>query len=205
MSLESRTPSIGRVQGRMTAAATTGPASGPRPGGGGAGRGGGARRGPAPSRGPAPGPGGRPREPALRRPLGDTRRAPLLGAQVIELGPPHATGSHHLDLVDKRGMDRENPFHPHAVGDLSHDEGFAVASALSPNHHAFEDLNALFLALDHLTVDPNRVADLERRSFRFQEAFFNSLHLTHGFLLSKACRPHRRGFAPGFSIGRRTG
>src|SRR6516165_12056664 len=71
------------------------------------------------------------RDVARRRPVSRTWSALLfdLGflaaqlSQVVELGAPHITAGHDLDVVDIRRMQREGSLHAYAVALLAHREG----------------------------------------------------------------------------------
>ena len=52
-------------------------------------------------------------------------------------------------------------FHPFALHDAANGEHLAAARAAAGDHHAVENLDALFLAFENPGVDVDRVADLE--------------------------------------------
>src|SRR5262249_24118224 len=84
-------------------------------------------------------------------------------AQVVELGAVDVADLRDLDLVDLRRVQRERALHPHTERLVAHGEGLVHPGALLLEHDPLEDLDALPLALDHLEVDPHRVAGLEPR------------------------------------------
>src|SRR5437764_5560890 len=67
-------------------------------------------------------------------------------AEVVELCASDPAMAFHLDLIDRRRVEGEHPFHTHAAGDLADGEHLARAAAPPRDHEALEDLNALFLA-----------------------------------------------------------
>src|SRR5690606_19300235 len=83
--------------------------------------------------------------------------------QIVQLRAAHPTPPDHFDLFDQRRMQREQALDADAGGNLAHGERLAHAAAAAPHHDAFEDLDALAIALDDLNVHANRVAGLEIR------------------------------------------
>src|SRR6266581_8124167 len=81
-------------------------------------------------------------------------RLALAPAQVVELGPAYLGLLHHLDLLDRLRVHREDAFHPLAEGDLAHGDGGPGPVAPEPDHDAFEDLDALALGLLVLALLP---------------------------------------------------
>src|SRR5438876_1871034 len=168
-SLESQTPRTGRSGWSTTAAATTGPARQPRP----------TSSTPATYMKPARRsafssvrmagtrvtvyvPGLRCqfcvlrfsfRPPALFHP----RRLALEVAQIIQLGAPHLRRPHHLDLLDRRRVERENALDTLAERHLAHRKGPARPAAMHPDDHALEDLDALLVAFAHFHVHADGV------------------------------------------------
>src|SRR5712691_4866105 len=72
-----------------------------------------------------------------RRPVGgamvllldDAGGLAAAAAQVIELGAAHLAAAHDLDRVDHRRIERKDPLHPLAVGNLAHGEVLVEARA----------------------------------------------------------------------------
>src|SRR5690349_14337130 len=112
--LLSRRPRTARHWGgNTTAAATTGPASGPRPASS------------TPTRSAASAQAALSRWSEGRRGIGsalallpDPRRLAAQRPQVVELGPAHPTPPHQLDRGDGRAVHREDPLDPDAGRDL---------------------------------------------------------------------------------------
>src|SRR5258708_12843792 len=90
--------------------------------------------------------------------LGNARRLAAPSAQIIELGAPHLAAPHDLDGIDHRRVERENAFHPLAVGDLAHREILVEPGAGAPDAHALVSLDARALAFNHLLVAHNGIA-----------------------------------------------
>src|SRR5690242_17029284 len=132
-----------------TAAATTGPASGPRP----------TSSTPASVR---PSPTSRASARARRRQasrmatasfsggllLGQTRRLALLAPQIEQLRAAHLRMLEHLDVGDRRAVDRERALHAHAFADLAHRERLLESRAAHVDDVAAELLLPLFVAFD---------------------------------------------------------
>ena len=93
----------------------------------------------------------------------ETRCFALQIAQIVKLGAAHAAGAHHVDVVDHRGVKRENALHALAKADLAHRDGFAEPRVLAGDHGAFESLQSLFVAFFDLDVDADGVAGAEFR------------------------------------------
>jgi hypothetical protein len=66
-----------------------------------------------------------------------------------------------IDRVDARAIERKDPLDAFAVRDLAHGEGRVDAAVLFGDADAFKGLNPLASALDHLDVDPQRIAGAE--------------------------------------------
>src|SRR5690606_12805658 len=154
--------------GRITAAARTGPASGPRP----------ASSMPATSSMPrsqklcsrARSRSGRRRSPWRRvprrvRPMrprrGASALAPLLDpgrlaapqtTQVVQLRPTDPTAPHHLDRLDRRRVQREDPLDADAARDLAHGEALADPCPAAADAHPLEGLDPLLVTLTHAHV-----------------------------------------------------
>src|SRR5262249_42709752 len=112
--------------------------------------------------------------------LFDARRLPGEVAEVVELGPPDLTVGDHLDAVDLRRVQREDPLHADPVGDLAHGEGGSRPSLAEADHVAFEDLDALFFALFDPDVDPKPVTGAEARDILADLCLFNLVDDIHG-------------------------
>src|SRR5439155_22914247 len=55
--------------------------------------------------------------------LADPRRLAREAPQEVQLGAPHPTLAEHLDFRDRRRVQRENPLHADAGGNLANGEG----------------------------------------------------------------------------------
>src|ERR1700744_3098905 len=95
--------------------------------------------------------------------LGDTRRLAAPAAQVIELGPADIAAADQLDRVQARAVEREYALDPFAVGGLADREGRVDAGSAPGDAPAFESLDALARALDHLHIVPDRIAGRKGR------------------------------------------
>src|SRR5215472_4958434 len=144
-------PRLGRSGDKMTAAANTGPNSEPRP------------------TSSAPATAWKPRARSSRSmvpshryltaacagriptPLGELfaflepRGFSFQLAEVVELGAPHLTGAHDVDVIDYAGVQGEDAFHALAEADLAHGHGGAHARILTRDHSSFERLQTLLV------------------------------------------------------------
>src|SRR5580700_1452189 len=91
----------------------------------------------------------------------ETRCFTLELAQIVKFGAAHAAGAHHVDMVDDRGMQRENALHPLAEADLSHGNGSAEPLIIAGNYGSFKGLQTFFVAFFDLYVDADGVARAE--------------------------------------------
>src|SRR5207237_3539355 len=91
------------------------------------------------------------------------RRLALQVPQVEKARALHLAARHDFDLIDPRGVDREDALDSHSVRHLAHGESRVEMRALAADDHALEDLDALLVALADLGVHPYRVADAEDR------------------------------------------
>src|SRR5262245_10710814 len=178
----------------MTAAATTGPARGPRP----------ASSTPATRTTPvrqawaskrygAVGGGvtGRAFDLLLAQCRGDlpdpllTHAGGLTGQlpQIVELRAPHAAPPHDVHPLDARRVQGERALHTHPVGDAAHREGRLGSLSPPPDHHAFEDLGPLLLALHDFDVHADRVPGIEAVAVLLELPCFHQPNRIHD------CRP----------------
>src|SRR5690348_12820635 len=81
--------------------------------------------------------------------------------QVEELRAADDAAADDLDLVDARRVDEERAFDADVVRDTAHREARREAAVLALDDHAFEYLDAFFVALGDARVDAHRVADGE--------------------------------------------
>src|SRR5438132_803352 len=88
-------------------------------------------------------------------PRGFTRQA----AQVVQLGAPDRTATGDLDLFHARRLEHERALDAHAVSHAAHAETAIVdVGLLDLEHHPFEHLGTLAVALDHAHVHAHGVA-----------------------------------------------
>src|SRR5262249_47855152 len=90
-------------------------------------------------------------------------------AQVSQFGAANGAFALHFNLVHARRMQGKNTLHTFAVTDAANGEGFVQTAAAFADHHAGENLDALFVALTVLGVTP---AGLPPPDFLF---FFENL------------------------------
>src|SRR5204863_8471611 len=114
------------------------------------------------------------------RVFGDARRASGTVAQVVELRATHRGPHGDLDLVDARGVHREDALDADAVGHLADGEGLAVLATATTKDRAFEHLDALLVALDDLHVHAHGVAGLEGRHVLAELAVLDPIDRIHG-------------------------
>src|SRR5262249_53654253 len=79
----------------------------------------------------------------------------------IEAGAGHLAAGHPSDGVDHRGIERKDPFHAFAIGNLANGKILVQAGTGAPDTDALIGLDARALALDHLVVDEQRIAGAE--------------------------------------------
>src|ERR1035437_7245196 len=79
----------------------------------------------------------------------------LQGAQIVQLGAAYAARADHIDVIHHLGVHREDTLHALAKTDLADGDALAHAHAVAGNQHAFESLQALFLAFPdfHVNLD----------------------------------------------------
>src|SRR5262249_13966578 len=165
---ESSSPSIIRSGRSITAAATTGPANGPRPASSTPATRLSPRRHAARSKRYGAGavvalrrePGPLARLLASRRFHGsrhlgrslllEPRRLAGQFPEIVELGSSHRGTLDHLDLVDPGRVQREGTLHAHSIRDAPDREGCPGAATALSDHHSLESLQSLLLSLDDL-------------------------------------------------------
>src|SRR6266849_3495024 len=158
--LESSRPTMRRLGFKITAAATTGPNSDPRP----------ASSSPAMRI-----------QPRLRAAL-DACRLALAPAEVVELGAAHAALIDHFDRADGRRVHRKNALDADTETDAPHGEARPCEPAALADHHALKRLDSLFFPFDFLQthVDPHGIARTELGEvfshLRLLEFFDHSIH-----------------------------
>src|ERR1700682_988945 len=85
--------------------------------------------------------------------LGDARLFAPETAQIIKFGAPYRAAAHDLDRADPRRVEREDAFHPFAVGDLAQGEVRVDPGILAGDAHPFKGLDALPLVYDDADPD----------------------------------------------------
>ncbi len=80
-------------------------------------------------------------------------------AKVVEARTANDAVLHDFNLVDVGAMGRKYTFNTDAEAYFADGEGRTKTSAAAANDNALVNLDALFLALDDLIVDANRVTD----------------------------------------------
>src|SRR6476659_4308596 len=173
--LLSRSPRTARHSaGNTTAAATTGPASGPRPASS------------TPTRSASTAQAARSRWSEGRGGIGsdlalllDARGLAAQRAQVVQLGAAHAAPADQLDRRDGRAVKGEETLDPDPGRDLPDSEVLADAAAPLGDHQSLERLQPFLVALANPDHDLDGVSRIEWRNVRAQALtghFCQSLH-----------------------------
>src|ERR1017187_2556443 len=89
----------------------------------------------------------------------------LQGAQIVKLGAAHAARADHIDVIHHLGVHWEDALHALAKTDLADGDALAHAHAVAGNQHAFESLEALFLAFLDLYVNLDGVTGAKLGEF----------------------------------------
>src|SRR5260370_3809482 len=89
----------------------------------------------------------------------------LQRTQIVQLGAAHAAGADDIDVVHHLRMYREDTLHALAKTDLSDGDALAHTHSVACDQHAFESLEALFLAFLDLHVHLNGVAGTKLGEF----------------------------------------
>src|ERR1043165_9588597 len=106
--------------------------------------------------------------------------------EVVELCATDPAMAFHLDLVDRRRIQREHALDADTAGDLAHGEHLARAAALAGDDDALEDLDALFVAFLDLHVDLDRAARSEVGNVGARFARLDEFHdFWHGTILNE--------------------
>src|SRR5690625_3467246 len=133
--------------------------------------------------------------------LADTGGLAAPVARVVPRGAAHAAAGDDLILLDRRGVDGEDPLHADAVADLADGEGLTVGRTLAGDDHALEDLGTGTGALRHADVDGERVTGTEVRDVGAQLGLLQLLnggvHLKSSLIARRALSPRssRKGYA----------
>src|SRR5260370_33057415 len=89
----------------------------------------------------------------------------LQGTQIVQLGAADAARADDVDVVHHLRMYREDTLHALAKTDLADGDALAHTHSVACNQHAFESLEALFLAFLDLHVHLNGVAGTKLGEF----------------------------------------
>src|SRR6185369_43665 len=170
-SLLSLSPRTGRSLERITAPAKTAPNNAPRPTSSAPAtawkpRARSSRSSVASHRNLPPAGAGRMARPKLCA-LFQTGSLALQGAQIVQFGAAYAPCADHVDVIHHLGVHREDTLHALAETDLADGDALTHAHTVAGNQHAFESLEALFVAFLDLYVHLNRVTGA-----KFGEFFF---------------------------------
>src|SRR3954466_14084276 len=183
--------------GNTTAAATTGPARGPRPASS------------TPTRRCSSAQTARSRTSvgrgAMRSALAllpDSGGLAAQRAQVVQLRAAHPSPANQLDRGDRGAVDREEALDSHTRRDLADRKGLADAATPFSDDQPFERLKALLVTLADANHDPDRVSRIECRNVRAQALTGHFCQSFHGPILplssvgSKSCNilNHRARF-----------
>src|ERR1035438_1189630 len=103
------------------------------------------------------------RTPLFASALAQTGRFAFEAAQVVELGATGAAGAHDVDMVDHRGVQREDALNAGAEAGLADGNGLAHAGVVAADRDTLEGLQAFLVAFPDLHVDADGIADPELR------------------------------------------
>src|ERR1035438_3838905 len=99
----------------------------------------------------------------------------LQSTQIVQFGAAYAPCADDIDMVHHLGVYREDTLHALAETDLADGDALAHARAIAGNQHAFEGLEALFLAFLDLDVNLDRVAGAKLGEFLLPLVLGNKL------------------------------
>src|SRR6476661_5050910 len=149
--------------GKTTAAATTGPARGPRP------------TSSTPTRSCSSAQTARSRASVGRGAISsalallpDAGRLATQRAQIVQLGAAHPSPANQLDRGDRGTVHRKEALYPHTRGDLADGEHLADPAAPLGDDHPFERLQPFLVTLANPDHDAHRVSGIEWRNVRAQ-------------------------------------
>src|SRR5688500_20100534 len=83
------------------------------------------------------------------------RRLPPEVPEEVQLGSADTRPPHDIDPRNRRRMQREDPFHTLTERHLADGKRRARPAAVHADHDPLEDLDALFVTLADLHVDPH--------------------------------------------------
>ena len=96
-------------------------------------------------------------------------------AQVIQLRPTRFAYGLNLDLGDAGRVKRENALDSFAIGNSANGERFVQTAPFAADHDSGKNLHALLISLDHASMHPDAVADLEVRAVALLLLFFDEI------------------------------
>src|SRR5437868_6863921 len=102
--------------------------------------------------------------------------------EIVELRATDASAANDLNLGEHRAVDREDALDADAVGDLPHGEALAHTTPSTRNADALEGLNTLLLTFLDANVDAQRIAGAEGRNIAepLFLGFDECMHMTLG-------------------------
>src|SRR5437016_7704660 len=95
--------------------------------------------------------------------LSDAGTLPNFPSEVIQFGSAHLAVPDQVDPVDARRVQQEAALNPDAVRDAANAEALLGGAPPATDHDAFEDLDPLAGALDHLGMHLHRVTRSQGR------------------------------------------
>src|SRR5215211_5741562 len=179
--LSRRPRTAAQPMGNTTAAATTGPARGPRP------------TSSTPTRRCSSAQTARSRarvgRGAMRSALAllpDSGRLAAQRAEIIQLRAAHPSPANQLDRGDRGAVDREEALDSHTRRDLADREGLADAATPFRDDQPLERLKALLVTLADPNHDPDGVSRIECRNVRAQALTGHFCQSFHGRILPRS-------------------
>ena len=97
----------------------------------------------------------------------------LAMTEIIELRAARAALLFYLYLRNPGGMNREDALNALTVRNAPDGKILIEAASLPPDYNAGENLDSLFVALDHPSVDPYAIAHFEFGNVSFLLLFLN--------------------------------
>jgi hypothetical protein len=107
--------------------------------------------------------------------------------EVVELGATHPAAAHHLDGRDGRTVQGEEPLDADTGGDLPHGEHLADPTAPPGDYQTLERLEPLLVALANADHDADGVTGVECRNVRAQALTGHLCQPFHGRTSAPMC------------------